>query len=124
MTEPRKPLRVVYGKEREEMLARLGRDENGPIGLQGVEREAFTKSQTEVVPMADEQKSEVAVSPTGAPVLSPKIALWAAVVVAVAAAISALPQMGISLPPPVVAICYVVVAIGAALGIASPGIRK
>lgn len=60
------------------------------------------------------------VSPTGAPVLPPSVVPYLVILVAVAGALPLLP----GLPPLVAAICGVVVAVGSALGIASPGLRR
>lgn len=61
-----------------------------------------------------------AVSPTGTPLLPPGIAPWATVIVALAALAPLIP----GIPAIVITICSIVVAIGAAVGIASPGLRR
>jgi hypothetical protein len=48
------------------------------------------------------------------------MALWGAVVVAVAAALPFVP----GIPPVVLAVCGIVVTVGTVLGIVSPGVRK
>lgn len=69
---------------------------------------------------AETDKQTAPISPTGAPVLSPKFVPWLALAVGVAALLPMVP----GLPPVVATVCGVVVALGAALGIASPGVRK
>lgn len=74
-----------------------------------------------VVSMSDDTNNTVpAVSPTGKPVLPQWLVLAATVLVAVAGALMAMP----GLPPIVSAICGIVLAVGVALGLASPGLRK
>lgn len=59
-------------------------------------------------------------SPTGTPILPPAWTPWLSVVVAIAGVVSFIPGV----PPAVITICGLIVAVGAALGIASPGSRK
>jgi hypothetical protein len=72
--------------------------------------------------MADE--TTPAVSPTGTPLVPTKAVPWILIVVAVAGAVVGLPEMGVAIPAIVLAGAKVVGVIGAALGIASPGLRK
>ncbi len=65
-------------------------------------------------------KALTPVSPTGAPWLPVKFVPYLAALVAVAAVLPTLPGM----PVVVVSISTVVVAIGVAIGIVSPGLRK
>ncbi len=60
------------------------------------------------------------ISPTGTPILPASIAPWLSVVVALSAILPLIPGM----PVVVITVCGVVVALGAALGIASPGARR
>jgi hypothetical protein len=59
-------------------------------------------------------------SPTGTPVLPPKWAFVAAIVVGLSSILAIIPGM----PALVVTICGIVVSLGVVLGIASPGVRK
>lgn len=59
-------------------------------------------------------------SSTGTPVLAPRIAAWAAGVVAIAAVLSQIS----GLPAVVYTIAHLIVGIGTVIGIASPGIRQ
>lgn len=59
------------------------------------------------------------VSPTGTPMLSPKLVPWLTILVVIAAALPLVPGM----PVAVAAVCGVVTAIGTVLGIVSPGLR-
>ena len=72
--------------------------------------------------IANEIKS--AVSPTGKPIMPGWLVTVATALVAVAGTALALPSMGVTLPPAAIAAASVVLAVGTALGIASPGIRK
>ena len=74
--------------------------------------------------MPDETPPTPTPSPTGTPVLSPQVAKWALPLVAIAAACTMAPEMGIILPVAVVTYSKLVVLIGTLLGIASPGARK
>lgn len=73
---------------------------------------------------AKTDKELAPISPTGSPLIPPKAVPWLALLVGAAGVVAALPTMGMSLPPTVVAIATAVVALGAVLGIASPGARK
>lgn len=65
------------------------------------------------------------ISPTGAPVLPPKAVPYALYAVAVAAAVTMAPDMGIALfPVAVLSGAKFVVLLGTLFGIASPGQRK
>lgn len=59
-------------------------------------------------------------SPTGQPLLPVRLVPWLTVLVALAGVLPLVP----GLPPLALAICGVIVSVGAALGIASPGVRK
>ena len=59
-------------------------------------------------------------SSTGTPILAPRIAAWAAGVVAIAAVLSQIS----GLPAVVYTIAHLIVGIGTVIGIASPGIRQ
>lgn len=63
-------------------------------------------------------------SPTGIALLPQYAVKIATVLVLVAGVIVTLPTAGVALPPLVLSIAGAVVAIGAALGIASQGVRK
>lgn len=63
-------------------------------------------------------------SPTGTPIFSPGLARYAVPVVVVAGFVASLPAMGVPVPPVAVAVASLVVSLGAALGVASPGVRK
>jgi len=56
--------------------------------------------------------------------LSPQVAKWALPLVAIAAAITMAPDMGLVLPAALVTYSKLVVLVGTLLGIASPGARK
>lgn len=72
-----------------------------------------------------EQKPEAPVSPTGTPVLPPKAVPYALYAVAVAAAVTMAPDMGIVLfPVAVLSGAKFVVLLGTLFGIASPGQRR
>lgn len=60
----------------------------------------------------------------GTPVIPQWLVKGAVVLVALAGVVLTLPAGGIALPPVVLAIAGGVVALGSALGIASPGARK
>lgn len=62
----------------------------------------------------------VAVSPNGVPLLPPKLASILAMIVAILAPLQFVPGM----PAIVVLVSQIVVAVGAVLGLASPGVRK
>lgn len=62
----------------------------------------------------------VAVSPNGVPLLPPKLAQILSVLLAILAPLQFVPGM----PSIVVLISQIVVAVGAVLGVASPGVRK
>lgn len=64
------------------------------------------------------------VSPTGKPMLTPQAALVATILVAVAGGVLALPTLGVAVPPLALGIANLVIIVGVALGIASPGIRS
>lgn len=64
------------------------------------------------------------VSPTGSPVLSPRVVPWATLVVGIAGIGASAPFWGIPVPPIISGICWTIVTIGAAFGISSPGIRR
>lgn len=71
--------------------------------------------------MADEQTNEVKdISPTGKPVFPQAVVVILTILAAVAGVLVVVPGM----PPVVVSISTALVAICAALGIASPGIRQ
>lgn len=63
------------------------------------------------------------VSPTGAPVIPQWLTIGATVLVGLAGFVLTLPAMGIALPTVVLSIAGSIVALGTALGIASPGVR-
>ena len=77
---------------------------------------------SEPVNAANEVKP--AVSPTGKPVLPPVVVTIGAILVGLAGVVLGLPTAGVTLPPAVLAIAGGIVALGAAFGIASPGIRR
>ncbi len=60
------------------------------------------------------------ISPTGTPFLSPRLAPWLSLLVMIAACLPMIPGV----PAAVASVCAVVVALGAAVGIVSPGARK
>lgn len=80
----------------------------------------MTTSRIEPTSVATQANSTTSVSPTGTPMLPPRLVPWLVVAVAVAAALPLVP----GIPGVVSAACGIVVAVGAALGIASPGLRK
>jgi hypothetical protein len=63
-------------------------------------------------------------SPTGVAILPQLLVKGATVLVGAAGLLLTLTTQGIALPPLAVTICTAVVSIGAALGIASQGVRK
>jgi len=63
-------------------------------------------------------------SPTGLALVPQYVTRIALVLVAVAGVVVTLPSMGVALPPVVLTIAGAVLAIGTALGIASPGVRS
>ncbi len=63
-------------------------------------------------------------SPTGTPVLPPSWAKWLVPIVVIAGFVAGAPAMGFPVPPMVAAVAGLVVSLGAALGVASPGVRK
>ena len=77
-------------------------------------------------PITSENRAALtqAVSPTGAPLLGQNVTRIAVVLVAIAGVVLTLPAGGVALPPVVLAIAGGVVALGSALGIASPGVRR
>lgn len=115
----RKPLRVVSGAELIQALRKQGRDAQGvPEGLEGIERTAFLKSQEPI--MSEETKPVV--SPTGTPLLPPKWMALATLIVAAGAVLAIwnfIPSSDIDEK-----IGQAILALGAVVGIASPGIRK
>ena len=82
----------------------------------------MTENRIEPVTVANAETNArtAPVSPTGTPMLPTSLMPWLTVLVAVAALLPLMP----GLPVAVTTICGVVVALGAALGIASPGARK
>jgi hypothetical protein len=85
----------------------------------------------EVFPVADGVNEENAVKPVvqpssglGSAVIPQGVVVAIAVLVAIAGALVALPAAGVVLPAAVTTISSIIVAIGAALGVASPGVRK
>jgi hypothetical protein len=78
-------------------------------------------------PMEPQMPDETpAVSPTGTPLLPPKAVPYAVAVVGAAALLVAAPELGLPfvIPMAIVGIAKIVVALGALLGIVSPGLRK
>jgi hypothetical protein len=69
---------------------------------------------------AETNARTASISPTGTPMLPARLAPWLTLLVAVAALLPLVP----GLPPVVLTVCGLVVALGAALGIASPGARR
>lgn len=65
-----------------------------------------------------------AASPTGAPVLPPKVAPYALYVATVAVALSMAPDIGLALPAAVLGLAKFVTLLASLFGIVSPGWRK
>lgn len=65
-----------------------------------------------------------AVSPTGAPVLPPKVVPYALYAATVAIAVTMAPDVGIALPVAVLSAAKFVTLLATLFGIASPGQRK
>lgn len=74
------------------------------------------------VASATENTRVAPVSPTGAPMIPPKLVPWMTIAVLLAGVLPFVP--GLVLPPLVSGLCAIIVTVGAALGIASPGARK
>ncbi len=75
-------------------------------------------------PAADNNVPVVHQSGLGSAVLPQWVTVAMTVVVAVCGVVVGLPAMGVALPAAVISVCSVIVSIGAAIGIASPGLRK
>lgn len=73
-----------------------------------------------ILTMATPETNALNPSSTGTPILAPRIAAWAAGVVAIAAVLSQIS----GLPAVVYTIAHLIVGIGTVIGIASPGIRQ
>src|SRR5687767_13231196 len=122
MSEPRKPLRLITGAELIQALKRQGRGPDGvPLSLNApgkeLERAAYLKSQEPIMP-----ENTPAPSPTGTPLLHPKVAAVAFVIVALAGVMMVFnfaPETDIDEK-----IAGAIIAFGGMIGIASPGIRK
>jgi len=109
------PLAPLSPEERERVLTRLQLDDDLiPLNATPAEKEAA---------MSDQSPAPVPPPAAGA-VVSQGLARIGPIVSVVLGAILALPAAGVALPPVVVTICSSLVAIMAALGIASPGVRK
>ena len=78
----------------------------------------------QVSPVSLSQAPMLPVSPTGTPVMPQWLVIAGGLGAGVAGLILGLPTFGVSLPPAIMGICSAFVALGAAFGIASPGVRK
>lgn len=65
-----------------------------------------------------------AVSPTGAPLLPPKLVPYALYVATVAVAVTMAPDLGITLPAAVLGAAKFLTLLATLFGLASPGVRK
>lgn len=75
-------------------------------------------------PASDNNVPVVHQSGLGAAVLPQWVTVGMTVLVAIAGIVVGLPAMGVAIPAAIVSACGVIVSIGAAIGIASPGVRK
>lgn len=112
----RRPLVPLPPEERERILSRLQLDDDLiPLSATPAEKEAA---------MSDQSPAPVATGPAHGAVVTQGIARIGPIISVVLGAVLALPAAGVALPPVVVTICSSLVAVMAALGIASPGVRK
>lgn len=75
-------------------------------------------------PAVDGNVPVVHQSGLGSAVLPQWVTVAMTVLVAVAGIVVGLPAMGVAIPSALVSVAGVIVSIGAAIGIASPGVRK
>lgn len=119
MTPPRKPLPRLGEAERTRLLALRGLDANlKPLHLTPEERQAM--SDTVPPPVAEQPPAP---QPAAGAVVNQQAVRVLTVVGVVAAAALAASESGV-LPPWVGAVAQAVIGLLAAVGVASPGIRK